>query len=139
MWPLVVTLAVALNAVALAQTLEGRTKYRLVFPSISLDPDQWQAMDELHFTVGCGHIEGISWVPEMWNVEIVRAMSAVEEFRATAGLGAARLNAKEIQQFSGAITISASEENKNCFKLSGGITSEAGSTLKSRFLAKTCV
>ena len=94
--------------------------YRLDFPKVQLNERQWQALDEVHFTLACGHIESIAFIPERWNVEIVRSISAVEEFRATAGLGTARLLLKEIERFSGSIIVS-DNTGEDCFKLSGAL------------------
>jgi hypothetical protein len=116
---IVILLASAMLSAPISCAAEPRSRYRLVFPPVQLNEKKLQLMDEIHFTVACGHIESISWVPEMWNIEIVRSISVVEEFRASAGLGAARLDQKEINKFSGAITISVLEDS--CFKVEGAI------------------
>ena len=91
--------------------------FRLIFPSMQLNPKQYQAMEELNFTVACGHIESVARIPNLWNVEIVRVASAVEEFHAFAGLGTARLT--KPKEWSGAIVIK--QTDASCFKLSGSI------------------
>lgn len=91
--------------------------FRLVFPTMRLDPRLNQAMEEIRFTVACGHIETVGRIPELWNVEINRAISAVEEFHASAGLGAARPT--NPADWSGAIIIKRGEES--CFHLAGAI------------------
>jgi hypothetical protein len=91
--------------------------FSLIFPAIQLDPNLNQAMEEISFTVACGHIVAVGEIPDLWNVEIDRATSVVETFRASAGLGTARLTKPD--KWSNAIVIK--EVQASCFKLSGSI------------------
>lgn len=113
-----VTVIVALAAAfSVSAATENGTTYSLVFPSITFDANLNQAIEEVNFTVACGHIEAVARIPDLWNVEIRRAVSAVEEFHSSAGLGAARI--AEPKQWSSSITIS--ETERSCFDLSGSI------------------
>lgn len=90
--------------------------FRLIFPEMRLDPKLSQAMEEINLSVACGHIESVAKIPDLWNIEIERATSAVEKFHASAGLGTARITPTE---WSGAIVIK--QTDASCFRLSGSI------------------
>jgi hypothetical protein len=112
-------LSVAILALSIQPGLAQRiTLYRLVLPPMDLDASRNQAIEEIRFSVACGHIDTVSGIPDLWNVEIARAVSTVEEFHAWAGLGAAAIT--EPRQWSGDIVIIKSDDA--CFRLSGTIT-----------------
>jgi hypothetical protein len=58
------------------------TEYRVYFPKLALSPDE--QIREFTVSVACGHIERLNHVPDDWNVEISRAVSAVETLHASA-------------------------------------------------------
>ncbi len=99
--------------------------YRLYFPDLNLNKTDGERIEEINIKVACGHIEEITRIPDDWNIEVIRAISAVEEFHASAGHGASRLN--DIERFNGVIHITIGE--KDCFDVSATITTlgtEAG-------------
>jgi len=67
--------------------------------------------------VACGHIEAITKIPDDWNIEVLRAVSAVEKLNASAGYGGSRISG--IEELNGAIRISVGE--KKCFDISATI------------------
>jgi hypothetical protein len=91
--------------------------YRLFFPNLNLDKEDGERIEEVHIKVACGHIEAITKIPYDWNVKIIRAISAVEEFHASAGHGASRLT--DIDKLKGVIRITVGE--KGCFDVSATI------------------
>jgi hypothetical protein len=96
---------------------ESHQTYRLFFPNISLSTDDFEGIEELHLSVACGHIEAITKIPDDWNIQVVRAISAVEKLNASAGHGGSRLSG--IEKLNGAIRITVGE--KECFDISATI------------------
>jgi hypothetical protein len=96
---------------------EAEMGYRLYFPAIHLDQKDGERIEEIGITVACGHIESVTFIPYDWNIEITRAISAVEEFRASAGHGASRLSGMD--KLNGAIRITVGD--KSCFDVSATI------------------
>lgn len=91
--------------------------YRLSFPKIYLNKADGERIEEINIKVACGHVNAIHKIPDDWNIEIIRAISAVEEFHASAGHGASRLN--DIDILNGCISITVAE--KTCFDVSASI------------------
>jgi len=91
--------------------------YRLYFPDLILNKTDGERIDEINIKVACGHIEAITGIPDDWNIEVIRAISAVEEFHASAGHGASRLD--NIKILNGVIHITVGE--KDCFDVSASI------------------
>lgn len=79
-----------------------RPAYRLFFPHLSLRPDE--QIEGFNLSVSCGHIEAVTSIPWDWNIQITRAVSEVEELKASAGHGISYK--KQLNEFSGAIRIS---------------------------------
>jgi hypothetical protein len=67
--------------------------------------------------VACGNIKGIRNIPDDWNVELIRAISAIEELNASAGHGGSRLDG--IDPFDGSVEIV--PESTDCFGVTGTI------------------
>ena len=112
-------LTVAALALSIQPVLAQRlTLYRLVLPPLDLDPSRNQAIEGIRFSVACGHIDTVARIPDLWSVQIARAQSAVEEFHAWAGLGAAAIT--EPRVWSGDIVITKTDQA--CFRLWGTIT-----------------
>jgi len=91
--------------------------YKLYFPKINLDKENLERIDEIHLKVACGHIEAIKKIPDDWNIEIVRAISAVEEFHSSAGHGGAMLTSIDVMN--GSLYIKVGE--KKCFDVTASI------------------
>ncbi len=96
---------------------ESRTGYTLTFPDIALDKKNRERIEQVQITVSCGHIEAIFAIPEDWNIEVSRAISAVEEFHASAGHGGSMLHS--INTLSGVIQLSIGEPE--CFDIKASI------------------
>ena len=73
-----------------------------------------ERIEEITVKLSCGHIEAITHIPDDWNIEVIRAISAVEELNASAGHGAYML--ARIDELNGAIRVSIGD--KTCFDLS---------------------
>jgi hypothetical protein len=93
---------------------ESRQAYTVLFPKITLLTDDSEGIEEVRLSVACGHIEAISKIPNDWNIQVVRAISAVEQLNASAGHGGSRLPG--IEKLNGAIRIAVLE--KECFDVS---------------------
>lgn len=106
-------LALVLSSVA-SHATESQCEYRLYFPNIDLPKNDGQRIEQVQITVSCGHIEAITMIPEDWNIEIIRAISAVEKLHASAGHGASMLT--NINRLNGVIRIKVGE--KECFDVS---------------------
>ena len=91
--------------------------YKLYFPQIKLDKENLERIDEIHLKVACGHIEAIEKIPNDWNMEIVRAISAVEEFHSSAGHGGSMLTS--IDMMNDSLRIKVGE--KECFDVTASI------------------
>ena len=96
---------------------ESHQVYRLFFPNMNLSKDGGEQIEEVHLSVACGHIEAITNIPDDWNIEVVRAISAVEKLNASAGHRGSRLSG--IEKLNGAIRITVGE--KECFDVSATI------------------
>ena len=113
----IVLLLLMVSTASRAHALELHKTYKIVFPKIALALSDGERIEEIHLSVACGHIESIARIPDDWNIEVVSAVSAVEEFHASAGHGASRLPG--IQKFNGAIHVTVGE--KACFDVSATI------------------
>jgi hypothetical protein len=113
---LIILIAFCLN-VSFCYASEPHKKYSLYFPKIDLSKENFEYIEEVHLSVDCGHIVTVTKIPDDWNIKIVRAISSVETFEASAGHGASRLSAIEV--LNGAIQIIVGE--KGCFKVSATI------------------
>ena len=89
---------------------------RVHFPHIELLPDE--QIESFRLFVPCGHIHSIVGIPDDWNVEVVRAISATEELRASAGHGISYI--KQMSVFDGVVRITVDEAK--CFKPRAEIT-----------------
>jgi hypothetical protein len=96
---------------------ESHQRYQLFFPKVNLFTDDGEQIEEVHLSVTCGHIEAITKIPDDWNIEIIRAISAVEKLDASAGHGGSRLST--IEKLNGAIRITVGD--KKCFDVSATI------------------
>ncbi|MGP8004378.1 MAG: hypothetical protein ACLPSL_11350 [Smithella sp.] len=90
----------------------GPKSYGLYFPNPLLKSGE--RIDQIDISVSCGHIEAITHIPNDWNFEIIRAISAIEELHASAGHGGSMI--EQIEELNGAIRVSI--EDKNCFDIS---------------------
>ncbi len=106
--------ALCVTAVNASELHQG---YQVFFPKTDLALHDGEYIEEVHLKVACGHIEAITTIPDDWNVEVVQAISAVEEFHASTGHGGSRLSG--IDKFNGAIRITVGE--KACFDVSANI------------------
>jgi hypothetical protein len=113
---MILLLATSLSTIA-GYAADSHQSYRLFFPKINLSKDGGEQIEEVHLSVTCGHIEAITKIPDDWNIEVVRAVSAVEKLNASAGHGGSRLSG--IEKLNGAIRISVGE--KECFDVSATI------------------
>ena len=115
---ILVTLLLSISLITIggyaAETPQG---YRLFFPKMNLSKADGEYIEEVHISVSCGHIEAITKIPDDWNIQVVRAISAVEKLNASAGHGGSRLSG--IEKLNGAIRISVGE--KECFDISATI------------------
>lgn len=75
---------------------------RVVFPDLGLLKNR-ELIEEIHVEVACGHIESVAAIPMDWNIDVVRIISGVEEFHATAGHGASRI--WSLGKFNGGIRV----------------------------------
>ncbi len=106
------TSLVLATSVAAAPHRAPIIEYRVYFPKLALSPDE--QIREFTVAVACGHIERLNHVPDDWNVEISRAVSAVETLHASAGHGISYL--RQLDSFAGSITVRANDER--CFGVS---------------------
>ncbi|WP_130618787.1 hypothetical protein [Dyella amyloliquefaciens] len=90
--------------------------YRLSFPRLALQPDE--QIESFRVVIPCGHIESIVGIPLDWNIEVTRAVSEVEELRASAGHGASYV--RQMDEFNGVINIVSTSDA--CFSVSSEIT-----------------
>lgn len=104
--------ALALCLSASLTSAAGPASYGIHFPKAFLKPGE--RIDEIVMKVSCGHIEAITHIPDDWNMEVIRAISAVEELKASAGHGGSML--EKVEEINGAIRVSVGE--KACFKVS---------------------
>lgn len=105
---------------------ESRLGYILNFPDIALDKKNGERIEQIQITVSCGHIEAILSIPDDWNIDVIRAISAVEELHASAGHGASMLH--NIKTFSGVIQLSVGESD--CFKVSASLMTSGTDTAR---------
>lgn len=96
---------------------------------------QGERIDEFHLKVACGHIESIVHIPDDWNIEVVRAISAVEELHASAGHGGSMLD--RIEQIDGMVLVTI--EESACFRLSASLIVNGQDTVREIELANTQV
>ncbi len=96
---------------------ESSKVYKLYFPQIKLDKDNLERIEEIHIKVACGHIEAIEKIPDDWNIEIIRAISAVEEFHSSAGHVGSMLTS--IDMMNGNLRVKVGE--RDCFDVTASI------------------
>ncbi len=113
---MVMMLAVILLS-ATTHAADSQGVYRLHFSNIDLSKKDGERIEQVQIIVACGHIEAITMIPDDWNIEIGRAISAVEEFHASAGHGASMLT--DINKLNGVIRIRVGEND--CFDVSAAI------------------
>jgi len=89
-----------------------QTGYGLHFPTSLLNTGE--RIDQMNISVACGHIEAVIHIPDNWNIEIIRAISGVEELHASAGHGGSML--KQIDEINGSVRVVVGE--KSCFDVS---------------------
>jgi hypothetical protein len=80
-------IAISLSSATFSYGEDSRPSYVLNFPDADLDAKIAERIEQVRVSVVCGHIEAIQSIPDDWNVEITRAVSAVEELHASAGHG----------------------------------------------------
>jgi hypothetical protein len=113
----IILLLITAMCVTAVRASESHQSYQVFFPKTDLALHDGEYIEEVHLKVACGHIEAITTIPDDWNIEVVRAISAVEEFHASAGHGGSRLSG--IKKLNGAIQITVGE--KACFDVSANI------------------
>ena len=113
----IIVLLLTLSFVTAIHASELHQSYRVSFPNVTLALSDGERIEEVHLSVACGHIESITRIPDDWNIKVVSAVSAVEEFHASAGHGASMLSG--IQKLNGAIRVRVGE--KACFDVSATI------------------
>ena len=96
----------------------GRTAptYRLFFPTIPLEPNE--QIEGFDLSVPCGHIVAITDIPWDWNVEVIRAVSEVEELHASAGHGISYV--RQMDRFNGGVHIVPTDTT--CFDVTATVT-----------------
>jgi len=99
----------SVSSVASADPPKG---YGLHFPTLLLNSGE--SIDQIDISVACGHIEAVIHIPNDWNVEIIRAISGVEELHASAGHGGSML--ESIDEINGSVKVVIGE--KSCFAVS---------------------
>jgi len=114
---ILISLVLVAVSFAILHAANASQVYHLYFPDINLNKSDTERIEEINIKVACGHINAIHNIPDDWNIEIIRAISDVEEFHASAGHGASRLN--DISTLSGIISITVGE--KACFDVSASI------------------
>ena len=107
--------AVTILAVSLSLAAEPVQSYRVYFPEIRLEPDE--QIEGFSLSVACGHIEAITGIPVDWNIQVIRAISAVEELHATAGHGVSYV--RQLDKFNGMVRISVQSEE--CFDVTANV------------------
>ena len=90
--------------------------YRLFFPTIHLEPNERIAGFDL--SVQCGHIVAITDIPWDWNMDVIRAVSEIEELHASAGHGISYV--RDMDQFNGGVHIVPTDTT--CFDVTATVT-----------------
>jgi len=89
--------------------------YRVEFPELALSKNS-DLIEEVRMSTACGHIEGITKIPDDWSISIVRMSVGNDELRATAGHGVTRLST--INKWS---VVTVSNFDPSCFDVSARI------------------
>lgn len=87
----------------------------MLFPKIALAPDE--QIESFTVSVACGHVEAIVGIPHDWNIDVRRAVSAVEILKASAGHGVSYV--RQLDKFNGVIRISPGD--RACFDVSASV------------------
>lgn len=88
---------------------------RLLFPNVALAPDE--RIESFTVSVACGHVEAIVGIPYDWNIDLRRAVSAVEILNASAGHGVSYI--RQLDRFNGVVRISPGDSA--CFDVSATV------------------
>ena len=91
-------------------------EYELFFPEVPLQRDE--QIEGFSVSVACGHIQSLVSMPADWNVEVNRAVSAVETLHARAGHGISYI--KQLDRFDGMIHIRPTD--RKCFDVRVTVT-----------------
>jgi hypothetical protein len=98
-------------------------QFVLYWPDEVLQTDKDLEIYEISISMACGQFRAIRNVPEDWNLEIIRPVSARTELKASSGHGASHL--KNMLPLNGVIVISVDEAT--CFDINAQlITFSAG-------------
>jgi hypothetical protein len=113
-----IRLAIFLGGVAVAcvcVAAQPPRGLRLLFPKVTLAPDE--QIESFTVSVACGHVEAIVGIPHDWNIDVRRAVSAVEILNASAGHGVSYI--RQLDRFNGVIRISPGDSA--CFDVSASV------------------
>ena len=94
-------------------------QFLLYWPDEVLQSEKDFEIYELWISVACGQFRAVRNIPEDWNLEIIRPISARTELKASAGHGASNL--RNMLPFNGVIVISVDEGG--CFDIKAQIVS----------------
>jgi hypothetical protein len=100
-------------------SLANAGQFVLYWPDEVLQAGKDLEITELSISVVCGQFSAIRNIPEDWNLEIIRPISARTELKASAGHGASHL--ENMLPLNGVIVISADEAP--CFDIKTQIIS----------------
>jgi hypothetical protein len=103
---------IGLLTLSLASASELKSQ-RVVFPDLKLQKNS-ELIEKIDLVVNCGHIEGISGIPEGWTISVVRLGAGTERLQAEADHGATRL--WSLGPLNGGIRVL--PEDAQCFDLS---------------------
>jgi hypothetical protein len=111
-----------LSLLLAAEVAEAQSVALVWPPSLAVSNRDLEITD-IYLTIECAEVSAIRFIPEDWNVNVTRPVSAVAKFHAEAGHGGSHL--PDLSTLQGAIVLS--NIDRSCFKLSGhvlGFTAE---------------
>ncbi len=117
----IVLLACMSGCASNSEALRTGHRYRLFFPSITLDTANGERIESVEVTVSCGRFRALTVIPNDWSAEVVSPMSDETILRASAGHGATTL--WNMRDWDGTIIISV--EDASCFNISATVGTTA--------------
>ncbi len=94
-------------------------QFMLYWPAEVLQTEKDLEIYEVSISVACGQFRAVRNIPEDWNLEIIRPISARRELKASAGHGGSHL--QNMRPFNGVIAISVDEAG--CFDIKAQLVS----------------
>ena len=91
---------------------------RLYFPQLVLRPNE--QIQAVTVKVACAHVQSLAAIPSDWNIELMRPVSAVETFHASAGRGISYW--PTLQPLDGVLLIRVVKNDEGCFRVSASVT-----------------